>query len=53
MAPSDLFDGDKTDCPRTRDWALWIWANFPGAQGLMWMSHYLHRALKRPCDFVL
>ncbi|MFT0171491.1 RES family NAD+ phosphorylase [Paraburkholderia mimosarum] len=38
LAPSDLFDGDKTDYPRTREWALWIWANVPSAQGLMWMS---------------
>jgi hypothetical protein len=38
LAPSDLFDGDKTDYPRTREWALWIWANMAQAQGLIWMS---------------
>lgn len=38
LSPSDLFDGDKADYLRTREWALWIWANVPAAQGLMWMS---------------
>ena len=38
LSPSDLFDGDKADYPRTREWALWIWQNVPAAQGLIWMS---------------
>jgi hypothetical protein len=35
---SDLFDDDKSDYPRTREWALWLWAQYPAAQGLTWMS---------------
>ncbi|MGK6310175.1 RES family NAD+ phosphorylase [Variovorax sp. DT-64] len=38
LVPSDLFDGEKDDYPRTRAWALWIWQNMPRAQGLHWMS---------------
>ncbi|MEN8502070.1 MULTISPECIES: RES family NAD+ phosphorylase [Paraburkholderia] len=35
---SDLFDGDAQDYPRTREWAAWLWAEYPDAQGLIWMS---------------
>ncbi|WP_086961335.1 RES family NAD+ phosphorylase [Caballeronia sp. INSB1] len=45
LAPSDLFDGDKTDYPRTREWALWVWQNMPDAQGLMWMSKQDNQSL--------
>lgn len=35
---SDLFDDDKLDYPRTREWAAWCWAQYPDAQGLIWIS---------------
>lgn len=35
---SDLFDDDKLDYPRTREWAAWFWAQYPDAQGLVWVS---------------
>lgn len=38
LKPIDLFEGEKDDYPRTREWALWIWQNMPHAQGLRWMS---------------
>lgn len=38
LHPHDLFAGEKPDYPRTRDWALYVWANVPAAQGLVWMS---------------
>ncbi|WP_321935385.1 RES family NAD+ phosphorylase [Paraburkholderia sp. J8-2] len=38
ILPSELFEGNKSDYPRTRKWALWIWENMPAAQGLLWMS---------------
>jgi len=38
LKPIDLFEGEKDDYPRTREWALWIWQNMPYAQRLRWMS---------------
>lgn len=38
LRPSHLFDGDKRDYARTRKWAAWIWAEYPKAQGVIWMS---------------
>lgn len=35
---SELFDGNKQDYPRTREWAAWFWAHYPDAQGLIWIS---------------
>lgn len=35
---SDLFDDDKLDYPRTRERAAWFWAQYPDAQGLVWVS---------------
>lgn len=32
LKPIDLFEGEKDDYPRTREWALWIWQNMPDAQ---------------------
>jgi hypothetical protein len=40
----DLFADDKWDYPRTRQWALWIWANMPEADGLFWMSRRDNRS---------
>jgi hypothetical protein len=37
LAPSDLFDGDKTEYPHIREWVLWGLQNMPDAQGLMWI----------------
>lgn len=38
LKPAHLFEGEKDDYPRTREWALWIWQNMATAQGLRWMS---------------
>lgn len=38
LKPIDLFEGEKDDYPRTREWALWIWQDMSEAQGLRWMS---------------
>jgi hypothetical protein len=35
---SDLFDDDKLNYARTREWAAWCWAQYPDAQGLIWIS---------------
>jgi hypothetical protein len=44
LAPADLFAGDKSGYPRTREWAAWIWENLPEAQGLLWMSRRDNRS---------
>jgi len=38
LSVTDMFDGDERDYARTQAWALWIWQNMPGVQGLHWMS---------------
>lgn len=38
LAVADLFESEKPDYPRTREWALHIWKTLPEAQGLQWMS---------------
>jgi hypothetical protein len=38
MKHSDLFDDDKLDYARTREWAAWCWAEYADAQGLIWIS---------------
>lgn len=44
LGVEDLFADDKWDYPRTREWALWIWANMPEADGLFWMSRRDNRS---------
>ncbi len=36
--PSDLFESEMDDYPRTRQWATWIYQAAPDAQGMLWMS---------------
>ena len=38
IRPSQMFETNKPDYPRTREWALWLRQASPKAQGLMWMS---------------
>ena len=38
LKPSDLFENNKPDYPRTRRWAAWLREVCPDAQGFVWMS---------------
>jgi hypothetical protein len=38
IRPSEMFETDAEDYPRTRAWAQWLHDVHPGAQGLMWLS---------------
>lgn len=38
LVPSDLFESNKRDYPRTRQWADWFRAQCPTAHGLYWIS---------------
>jgi hypothetical protein len=38
LRPSQLFETDADDYPRTRRWADWLRAAAPAAQGLLWLS---------------
>ncbi len=38
LKPSQLFDTDADDYPRTRRWAEWLRGVTPAAQGLLWLS---------------
>lgn len=38
LRPSDLFESNRPDYPRTREWAVWWRERQPAAQGLYWMS---------------
>ena len=38
IRPSEMFETDAGDCPRTRAWARWLHDSMPKAQGLTWLS---------------
>jgi hypothetical protein len=38
IRPSEMFESDAVDYPRTRAWAQWLHDSVPKAQGLTWLS---------------
>lgn len=44
LQPSDLFESNKPDYPRTRRWAQWLRQQWPSAAGLSWMSRRDNRS---------
>jgi hypothetical protein len=44
LLPSDLFESNKRDYPRTRQWAAWFRAQCPAAHGLYWISRRYNEA---------
>lgn len=47
LKPSQMFETNADDHPRTRAWAAWLHGALPKAQGLVWMSarHAEHAAV--------
>lgn len=45
LRPSDLFESNKRDYPRTQGWAEWFRAKCATAQGLYWLSRRYNEAV--------
>ena len=44
LLPSDLFESNKLDYPRTQTWATWFRLQCPAAHGLYWISRRYNEA---------